>query len=93
MVDIFADLPSDHFLFEHFSFISADDLPDFARHRVAPGARRRAEPARRRAASIELAFDYVEPRHRLGLLTPDLALRVLAARPQLRRQLPDAWPA
>ena len=30
MVEIFADLPPDHEFFEQFSFISADDLPEFA---------------------------------------------------------------
>ena len=43
MIEMFADLPPDHEFFEQFSFISADDLPDFAailgahregRHRV-----------------------------------------------------------
>ncbi|MEJ1936297.1 hypothetical protein WDZ92_39395, partial [Nostoc sp. NIES-2111] len=88
MVDIFADLPPDHFLFEQFSFISAEDLPDFAR--IVSRLARGGEPSREEAGRlIDLAFDYVEPRHRLGLLTPDLALGVLAARPKLRRQLPD----
>ena len=30
MVDIFADLPPDHYLFEQYSFVSAADLPVFA---------------------------------------------------------------
>jgi putative ABC transport system ATP-binding protein len=88
MVDIFADLPPDHFLFEQFSFISAEDLPDFAR--IVSRLERGEEPSEEEAGRlIDLAFDYVEPRHRLGLLTPDLERGVLAARPQLRRRLPD----
>ena len=30
MVELFADLPPDHAFFEQFSFISANDLPEFA---------------------------------------------------------------
>ena len=43
MVELFADLPPDHEYFRQFSFIGADDLPEY---RTLIG-RIDAEPARR----------------------------------------------
>ena len=39
------------------------------------------------AAFIQLAFDYVEERHRLGLLTPEMCDQIVIARSALRKQI------
>ena len=45
MTEMFADLPPDHEFFEQFSFISAEDLPEFAAILSAADSRRRRRPA------------------------------------------------
>ncbi|MEM7169143.1 MAG: ATP-binding cassette domain-containing protein [Pseudomonadota bacterium] len=81
MVEIFADLPAGHPFFDQFSFISDDDLPDF-RSLVSKG-----ESAGLDALSKEdlrrllgLPLEYVEARHRLGLIDQGMEQRLLAAR-------------
>ena len=89
MVELFADLPPDHEYFRQFSFISADDLPDY-RALVT-----RADPAKLDALSpadrerlIALTFKLIPARHRLGLIDEALQARVLEARRRFREQLP-----
>ncbi len=89
MVELFADLPPDHEYFRQFSFISADDLPDY---RALVG---RADPARLDALSaadrerlIGLPFKLIPARHRLDLIDDALRARVLEARRLFREQLP-----
>ncbi len=95
MVEIFADLPPGHPFFEQFSFISDDDLPEFGTimNRVeSSGVASLEEPARQ--LLLGLPFNYVEARHRLGLIDEAMAERVVAARhrltDQLQEQAPDA---
>ena len=91
MVEIFSDLSADHFLFERFSFIAADELPDFndiVTRAASGGLGGLAQIDRSRLMTLALA--YTEPRHRLGLVTPDLTNRVVRARLALRRRLPTA---
>jgi len=78
MLDIFRDLAPGHVLFDQFSFIAADDFPDYrdALSRMETGLAGEAD----RVRLIGLAFLYVEPRHRLGLLDAGLEARILAAR-------------
>jgi putative ABC transport system ATP-binding protein len=82
MVDIFADLPPDHYLFEQYSFVSAADLPVFA---DLLKSIERGETLKDEAvwSFVGVTFSYIEPRHRLGLLTPDLMDRIVAARRKL----------
>lgn len=87
MIDIFADLPPDHFLFEQFSFIKADELPDFAAI-VARLDRGEAPTAEETARLVELTLDYIEPRHRLGLLDAGREARIVAARARIKATLP-----
>ena len=76
MVELFADLPPDHEYFRQFSFIGADDLPDY---RALVG---RAEPGRLgdlrqedRDRLIALTFKLIPARHRLDLIDEDLQRR------------------
>ena len=81
MVDLFADVEPGSELFEQFSFISAEDLPEF-RHLLA-----RTEPDRPgdlgdddRAMFLSLTFKLVPARHRLGLIDEPMRERLVLAR-------------
>jgi len=89
MVEMFADIPDGHPLFERFSFFSASERGYFEDLLERRNERRRGpEPARDRERLIGLAFRYVESRHRLGLLDPETEARILAARASFAKLLP-----
>jgi len=85
MLDLFSDVEPDSELFKQFSFISADDLPEFQQLLV-------------RVHDIELtdisdedqnrllsqSFQLTIARHRLGLITEDIQQKILNARKQIR---------
>jgi energy-coupling factor transporter ATP-binding protein EcfA2 len=90
MVELFVDLPPDHEYFRQFSFISADDLPDYR------ALTTRADPSRLdtlgaddRQRLIALTFRLAPARHRLGLVDEALQVRVLEARRLFREHLPE----
>lgn len=89
MVELFADLPPGHEFFEQFSFIGADELPEY---RALLGRIGKAGPERAsqkdRALLVGLTFPYVEARHRLGVIGPEMEARVLAARHAFAEGLP-----
>jgi hypothetical protein len=91
MIEIFADVPDGHPLFERFSFFSAADRPSFEDlvERRSEG-RRGADPARDRERLIGLALRYSESRHRLGLIDDDLRGRLLSARADFAKMLPTS---
>ena len=95
MVEIFADLPPGHPFFEQFSFISDDDLPEFRTivARVESSGVDSLESAPRQLL-LGLPFNYVEARHRLGLIDEAMAERLVQARyrlaERLERDAPDA---
>ncbi|MGL4974011.1 MAG: hypothetical protein ACRC56_01855, partial [Bosea sp. (in: a-proteobacteria)] len=95
VIEIFADLPPGHPLFERFSFISSEDMPTFAR--IVENVEARGSLNKLSVASqsrlIGLAFSYVEPRHRMSVITPSFERRVLRARRSLKRYLPQAYAA
>jgi putative ABC transport system ATP-binding protein len=90
MVELFADLPPGHPFFEQFSFISAEDLPEY---RALLGRLSKAPvsslPQADQDRLISLAFPYIEARHRLDLIDGDLETRLLAARRSFAKSLPD----
>ncbi len=93
MVEIFADLPPGHPFFEQFSFISDDDLPEFRTivTRVeSAGTGALDRPARE--LLLGLPFNYVEARHRLGLIDEAMAERLVAARHSLAEHLAEEAP-
>lgn len=91
MIELFADLPPEHEFFEQFSFISAEDLPDFqpliARVKKEGVAALKEEDRRRLLA---LPFKLIPSRHRLGLIDEGMQERIVAARHIFARELPDA---
>lgn len=83
MLEIFRDLEPGHALFERFSFVAAEEFEDYreALGRLDDGVASESD----RTRLIGLAFLYVEPRHRLGLLDPALQARLVEARAAFRR--------
>ncbi len=89
MIEIFAEIPDGHPLFERFSFFSGSDRPYFEDLVERQNERRRsARTARDQERLIGLALRYNENRHRLGLLDEALEARILAARADFARMLP-----
>ena len=93
MVEIFADLPPGHPFFEQFSFIEADDLPEYRilvtrAEKVGVEALSELESARLMA----LPFKYVEARHRLDLIGDDEETQFLAARRRFAERLAETDP-
>ncbi|WP_414472473.1 ABC transporter ATP-binding protein [Microvirga sp. M2] len=86
MVEIFADVPDGHPLFERFSFFSASDRPYFQDLVERQSGQRR--PGRDQERLIGLALRYNESRHRLGLVDAALEARILTARGDFARMLP-----
>ena len=90
MVELFSGLPAGHSAFERFSFIDADDLPEYqvVLDRAAQdGLGALAAEDRRRLLS--LPFLLQPARHRLGVVDDDLRARVLAARRRFAASIPE----
>ncbi len=86
MIELFRDFPPDHPFFDEFSFIPAAELPAYQAivKRVKAGG---ATYADRSQLSV-LPLRYVEARHRLGLITPQIRERLLVARRTFAETLP-----
>ena len=90
MTEIFADLPADHPFFEQYSFISANDLPEF---KAILGAienndlKTLSEEQRRKLLS--LPFKLIAARHRLDVLDERMQQRLLEARRTFQADLPE----
>lgn len=84
MVDLFADVEPGSDLFEQFSFISADDLPEFRSllSRTERASYKELEEDDRRRL-LSLPFKLVAARHRLGLIDDSMQQRLLKARKAL----------
>lgn len=95
MVEIFADLPAGHPFFEQFSFIDADDLPEFRQIIArAENVGTAALPDAERNRLLRLPISYIEARHRLSLIDDTFEQEVLQVRERLRerimREAPDS---
>ncbi len=90
-VELFRDLPPDHPFFQQLIFMTADEIPDYQallqrlQDKTFAAV---AEPERKRF--MKLAFSYVEPRYRFGLLDQDLMDRIVQARMAFHDNLPDS---
>ena len=85
MLDLFSDVEPDSKLFEQFSFISSDDLPEF---QSLLGRTQDQTPASfsnsDRISLLSLPFKLVVARHRLGLINESIQTRILLARKRIR---------
>ncbi|MEO0728901.1 MAG: ABC transporter ATP-binding protein, partial [Pseudomonadota bacterium] len=91
-VELFGELPAGHALFDRFSMIKAADLETYS-ELLEETDRYGVDqlPKAQLFKLVGLAFDYIEPRHRLGLVTDEIKARVLRARQSVVRYLPQAY--
>jgi ABC-type multidrug transport system fused ATPase/permease subunit len=90
MVEIFADVAPDSALFEQYGFISAEDLPEFRAIVTRLGKRGIAAVSPQdKARLLALTFRLVRARHRLGIMDPSMAGRLVDARNEFRRRYQD----
>jgi energy-coupling factor transporter ATP-binding protein EcfA2 len=87
MVELFADVAPDSDLFAQYSFISADDLPEFRilLTKIADGTLVAASDDER-ASLLALTFRLVVAQHRLGVIDEGMQERIVAARAEFRRR-------
>jgi len=79
LIEIFRDLPPGHPLFRRFSLIDPDELPDLTQRLAGiRGDGRLSQPDNE--TFLALTLPYIEPRQRLGLLTPAMRSRIVGAR-------------
>lgn len=89
-VELFADLPSDHELFQQYSFISADDLPDVqALLQRADRNNLAGLSDEDRGVLLSLPFKLVPARHRLGIVDDAFKAQLLEARALFADNLPE----
>ena len=91
MLELFSGLPAGHSAFERFSFIDADDLPEYQAilDRAAQDGLDSLAPDDRRRL-LSLPFLLQPARHRLGVVDDDLRARLLAARRRFAVSMPEA---
>ena len=90
-LEMFADLPEGPSILAGYSLVSLDEREDMERilGRRAAG-RRGAASSRDGERLIALAMHYNEPRHRLGLLSPEIEDRIVRVRTQFAEKLPKS---
>jgi putative ABC transport system ATP-binding protein len=89
-VDLFSDLPPDHPFFQQLTFMTADDIPHYQLLLQKLKGRPFDEVSMEdRISIIRLSFLYIEPRHRFGLLTPELMAKVVEVRKAFHAGMPD----
>ncbi|MDP4024713.1 ABC transporter ATP-binding protein [Methylobacterium sp. NEAU 140] len=92
-VEIFADLPADHPLFDAYSLFPAAERGFFedlvVRLSTAADLRRGPAGQRDRTRLIGLALRYSETRHRFGLIDAAFEERLVQARRSFARMLPE----
>jgi ABC-type multidrug transport system fused ATPase/permease subunit len=87
MVEIFADVAPDSDLFEQYSFITPEDLPEFQLllsqfNKGGIGAISERDKSR----LLALTFRLIRSRHRLGILDEAMPKRLVAARQEFARR-------
>ncbi len=87
MVELFEDVAPDSPLFDQFSFISHEDLPEF-RTLLAkmPEGKLAGVPARSRTRLLALTLQLIAERHRIGVVDEPMEQKVLAARAEFARR-------
>ena len=90
MIELFADLPPEHEFFDQYSFISAEDFPEFSQivERADRGIDELDEHERLRLLALPLHV--ITDRHRLGLIDEAMKVRILEARQAFAEGLPDS---
>ena len=88
MLDLFSDVEPDSELFDQFSFISADDLPEF--NTLLQQTRQQGLDNLQQSDKLRLMslpFKLIVARHRLGLITEPIQQRILEARAHIQEMV------
>ncbi|NRQ16908.1 ABC transporter ATP-binding protein [Ensifer sesbaniae] len=89
VVELFRDLPPDHPFFQQLTFMTAEEIPVYETILQKVRSRGKSEVSEDdQIKIIRLCFDYIEPRHRFGLLTEEVMAKVVAARREFDEGLP-----
>ena len=90
IIELFEGLEPDSPLFEDLSLMSPEQFPEYqaALKRIGTRSLRQVK-AGDQAIFLDLAFNYIEPRDRLGLLDEALASRLLEARQRFHAAIGD----
>jgi putative ABC transport system ATP-binding protein len=90
MVEIFADVPPDHELFQQYSFVSAEELGELKHWLTRLDRENLSDLSQEERSQImSLPFKLITARHRLGLIDEEVQSRLLDARAVFARDLPD----
>jgi len=90
MVEIFADVPPDHELFQQYSFVSAEELGELQQWLTRVDRENLADAsADERSRIMSLPFKLIPARHRLGMIDDEIQSKVLDAREVFARDLPE----
>ena len=91
IIEVFEGLEAESPLFEQLSLMTPEQFPDYqaALKRVGSRSFRQAASGDQ-ALFLDLAFGYIEPRDRLGLLEAPLMAKLVEARHAFHRALGDA---
>jgi putative ABC transport system ATP-binding protein len=90
LVELFSGLEPDNPLLDQLNLMQAEELPDY-QARLARTASQSFQDASAEDQQkfLRLAFDYVEPQHRLGLLDEGVQARIVEARRSFAENLPE----
>lgn len=89
VIGLFADLPPDHPFFRQMTFMSPDDIPTYQALLLKFDKSGGVPTEQDRTMMVGLAFEYIEPRHRFGLLDTDLMAEIVAFRGFFHNAIPD----
>ena len=90
VVELFAGLEPDNPLLDQIILMQADDIPDYQAALARTNNQGfQAAVAEDQQKFLRLAFDYIEPQHRLGLLGDEVRHRIIEARRQFSDNLPE----
>ncbi|SHF09100.1 putative ABC transport system ATP-binding protein [Loktanella atrilutea] len=89
VIGLFADLPPDHPFFRQMTFMSPDDIPTYQALLLKFDKSGGVPTEQDRTMMVGLAFEYIEPRHRFGLLDTDLMAEIVAFRRFFHNAIPD----
>ena len=90
MIELFADVAPDSPLFQQYSFISADDLPEFQTMLAKIEERKlTALGDEEKARLLAITFRLVSAQHRLGVIDADMQGKIVQARTEFRRRYAD----
>ena len=90
LIDLFGDLAPNNPLLERMDLMAPEEMDNYRTivRRAANVAPEAIEAADRQAL-LRLAYGYIEPRHRHGLLDESLQVEIVAARSTFRANLPE----